>query len=133
MRYLKSVSLLLSHLFRSAPTHLSEVDTSVLDLEGDESLAGNVHTLGESLGLSSLSAAQDGGELLLLLGLDLFTRNPSVSQMIPGMCRRCSGTGGLRTVKPAEVAQTLSPAALMMAPLSRWPEPTKLFLRNSSQ
>lgn len=71
-----SLSIASTALPYSLSTHLSEVDTSVLDLESDESLAGNVHTLGESLGLSSLGAAQDGGELLLLLGLDLFTCNP---------------------------------------------------------
>lgn len=32
----------------------------------------------------------------------------------------------LRTVYPAVVAQTLSPAMLMMAPLSTWPVPTRL-------
>ena len=33
-----------------------------------------------------------------------------------------------RTVKPGVAAQTLSPAALMMAALSRWPVPTRLYV-----
>lgn len=43
------------------------------------------------------------------------------------MSRACCGQGVCRrTVKPAEVAQTLSPARLMMAALSMWPVPTRL-------
>ena len=34
--------------------------------------------------------------------------------------------GKCRTVKPEVVAQALSPAVLMIAPLSTWPEPTRL-------
>lgn len=38
----------------------------------------------------------------------------------------CFISSGL-SVKPADAAQTLSPAAEMMAALSRWPDPTRLF------
>lgn len=38
----------------------------------------------------------------------------------------CVGEEGLRTSKPAEVAQTLSPAALTRAALSMWPVLTRL-------
>jgi hypothetical protein len=64
-----------------AKTYLSEVAAAVLNLEGDESLAGNVNTLGKSLVLGSLGAAQDGGKLLLLLRLDLSHEYFCVSQI----------------------------------------------------
>lgn len=35
---------------------------------------------------------------------------------------------GVHAVKPSVADHVLSPAAEMMAPLSRWPEPTRLIL-----
>lgn len=118
-------------------SYLAGVDVAVVDAGDDESLAGDVDALSVCLVDSGGLALGDVGEVLHLLGADLFAIPCQLAASSPrAFCRdRCEGASSLggghitwphsrkwrgkcRTVKPEVVAQALSPAVLMIAPLS---------------
>lgn len=75
----------------------------------------------EGLVLGGLVASNDGGDDLHLSRRDLKKEMLAVQ-----LFGKKGGGRWVRTSKPGEAAQTLSPAALMMAALSTWPVPTRL-------
>lgn len=123
---------------------------TILDVEGDISLPVDIDTLGQGLIYRGTLAAalEDGDDRFRLLGFHLMwgeeaehvrascaaidilrcVRYDSTSY-VSAQGRMGGWTDGiLLTAKPEVAAQVLSPAALMMAALSRWPEPTRLFV-----
>jgi len=112
---------------------MATVDVSVLDVEGDKSLAFDVDSLAECLihRLALSTLGQDRDDVLHLLGFQLELPVSLRFRIQPWALRVRSpedgGRWGFHTTKPGLAAQTLSPAALMMAALSIWPVATRLF------
>lgn len=132
-----------------APTHLLSVQTPLVGLEHDETLASNVQAsaldLLDAVGVALVLVRVHN--LLHLVGSNLTHYvspracvyfGPSLAARLQPMCaggpcmrrvwtrRRCRGCDE-RTVKPADAAQTLLPSALKMAALSTLPVPTRLW------
>lgn len=104
---------------------LSGVDASVLGSGHDISLATDVEAIGKGLVLGCGIARDDGGYHLHLGGLELHWAQEVSSGA--GAVRQISQLRrAVGTERPGEVAQTLSPAALMRAAWSTWPVAMRL-------
>lgn len=116
--------------------HLLAVQTSVVGLEDNELLAGDVETGALDL-LDVGGVLECGDDFGHLCGRNLWRRTRSAQVLslsyrlllFPHLFSHFSHkTEGMvkRTVKPAEVAQTLLPSLLKMAALSMLPVPIRL-------
>lgn len=134
-----------------ASTYLAAVNVAVCDVEGDISRALEIDALAQGLahGGTGPVLSQDLDDGLNLLGFQLESHvSLCRAEIHPyfdrDLCRgRREGREyqrgvtaefwGRPTLKPGVEAQTLSPAMLMIAPLSMWPVATRLIAGSAAE